>query len=115
MNNLTLENLPSNVNELRKELSEIKSLILETKKEPQQNQERILTVHQAAEFLNISPATVYSKISRNELPYMKRSKRVYFSSVELINYLKKGRNKSDEEIEEEAEANLVANKKGGAK
>ena len=43
---------------------------------------------------------------------MKRSKRLYFSSTELMEYLKEGRKKSNAEIEQEAEAYLSNNKKG---
>jgi hypothetical protein len=43
---------------------------------------------------------------------MKRSKRLYFSRTELLEYLKKGRKKSSSEIEQEANAYLLNNKKG---
>ena len=43
---------------------------------------------------------------------MKRSKRLYFSRTELLNYLKDGRKKSNAEIEQEAKAYLLNNKKG---
>jgi hypothetical protein len=42
---------------------------------------------------------------------MKRSKRLYFSRTELLEYLKDGRKKSNAEIEAEAKAYLK--KKGG--
>jgi len=50
--------------------------------------------------------TIYSKVSKGELPVMKRSKRLYFSSTELMKYLKRGRKKSNAEIEQEAKAYL---------
>ncbi|MFC3881270.1 helix-turn-helix domain-containing protein [Algoriphagus namhaensis] len=74
--------------------------------------EHLLTIQEAAEFLNLTVPTIYSKVSKNELPVMKRSKRLYFSSIELIDYLKEGRKKSNAEIEQEAEAYLSNNKKG---
>lgn len=62
------------------------------KKQTQQDQtEQFLTIKEAAEFLNLTVPTLYSKCSRGELPFMKRSKRLYFSSVELMEYLKAGR------------------------
>jgi len=54
---------------------------------------------------------MYSKVSKGELPVMKRSKRLYFSSIELLKYIKDGRKKSNTEIEAEAEAYLSNNKK----
>ncbi|MDW7691474.1 helix-turn-helix domain-containing protein [Flammeovirgaceae bacterium SG7u.111] len=77
--------------------------------------EQLLTVQEAAEFLNLTVPTIYSKVSRSELPVMKRSKRLYFSSSELLAYLKEGRKKSNAEIEAEAEAYLLGTKKGGIK
>ena len=74
--------------------------------------EQLLTVQEAAQFLNLTVPTIYSKVSKGELPVMKRSKRLYFSSIQLMEYLKEGRKKSNAEIEQEAEAYLSKNKKG---
>jgi len=74
--------------------------------------EKLLTIQQAAEFLNLKVPTIYSKVSKGELPYMKRSKRLYFSHIELLEYLKDGRKKSNAEIEQEAKAYLLNHKKG---
>lgn len=79
---------------------------------PVEEQEKLLTIQEAAKFLNLKVPTLYSKVSKGELPYMKRSKRLYFSSTELLAYLKEGRNISNTEIEKEAEAYLLNNKKG---
>lgn len=73
--------------------------------------EQLLTIDQASIFLSLSKATLYSKVSRGELPFMKRSKRLYFSRIELMNYLKAGRKKSNAEIQAEAEAYLSNKKK----
>lgn len=96
-------------------LSSIENLILDlkhkpTKVEPTKQPEQLLTVQEAAQFLNLTVPTIYSKVSKGELPVMKRSKRLYFSSIELMAYLKLGRQKTNAEIEQEAEAYL-SNKK----
>ena len=80
--------------------------------ETQQSQEQLLTVEEAADFFSLTVPTIYSKVSKGELPVMKRSKRLYFSSLELLEYLKGGRKKSNAELELEAEAYLSNNKKG---
>jgi len=101
-----------------KDLREIKILIQElnnplnkayAKTEP----ERLLNVQEAAVFLSLTVPTMYSKVSKGELPVCKApgSKRLYFSRTELINYIKTGRRKSNSEIEQEAEAYLSNNKK----
>ena len=61
--------------------------------------EQLLTIQEAAQFLNLTVPTIYSKVSKGELPVMKRSKRLYFSRTELLDYLKEGRKKSNAEIE----------------
>ena len=112
--NLTFDQLPKAVTMLTKEVSELKRLLIEKQesKTPTETPEQLLTVQEAAQFLNLTVPTIYSKVSKGELPVMKRSKRLYFSSTELMEYLKEGRKKSNAEIEQEAEAYLSNNKKG---
>ena len=113
MENLTFDKLPEAVTMLTKEVSELKRLLIEKQEQPTTDQsEQLLTVQGAAEFLGLTVPTIYSKCSRNEIPFMKRSKRLYFSSTELMEYLKDGRKKSIAEIEQEEEAYLSNNKKG---
>ena len=111
--NLTFNDLPKAVTMLTNEVSELKRLLIEKQEQPPTEQpEQLLTVQEAAEFLSLTVPTLYSKCSKNELPYMKRSKRLYFSRTELLEYIKAGRKKSNAEIEQEAEAYLSNNKKG---
>jgi excisionase family DNA binding protein len=80
---------------------------------PQQPTDELLTVQATAKFLSLSVPTVYGLISKGEIPVMKRSKRCYFSRVELINYLKQGRKNTLEEIAAERDKYLSSKKKGG--
>lgn len=112
MEQVTFNDLPKAVTMLTKEVSELKRLLIEKQEQPTTEQpEQLLTVQEAAQFLNLTVPTIYSKVSKGELPVMKRSKRLYFSSTELMEYLKEGRKKSNAEIEQEAEAYLSNNKK----
>lgn len=74
--------------------------------------EQLLSIQGAAQFLNLAVATIYSKVSREELPFMKRGNRLYFSSIELMEYLKQGRHRSNAEIEQEADVYLFNKKRG---
>ncbi len=65
---------------------------------------------EAAEFLSVTAATMYGKIYSGELPVMKRGKRLYISRAELLEYLKDGREKSNAEIERNANVYLLNNK-----
>ena len=111
--NLTFDQLPNAVTMLTKEVSELKRLLIEKQEQPTTEQpEQLLTIQEAAEFLSLAVPTMYSKVSKNEIPFMKRSKRLYFSRTELMEYIKEGRKKSNAEIEAEAKAYLLNNKKG---
>ncbi len=110
---LTFDQLPRAVTMLTNEVSELKRLLMEKQAESStQTSEKPLSISEAAEFLNLSVPTLYSKVSRGELPFMKRGKRLYFSLSELKDYLKAGRKKTNEEIEAEADQYLVKSKKG---
>jgi excisionase family DNA binding protein len=101
----SFDQLPQAVALLTKEVSELKQLLLQ-KRDQQQTpipSEQLLTVQEAAEFLNLSVPTIYSKVSRGELPVMKRGKKLHFSNTELMQYLKDGRKLTNSEIETEAQ------------
>ena len=94
-------------------IKEAQAEIQPIKVEPTTDQpEQLLTIQEAAEFLSLTVPTMYSKVSKGELPVMKRGKRLYFSSTELMEYIKDGRKKSNAEIEAEAKAYLLNTKKG---
>lgn len=100
---LTFDQLPQAVTLLTKEISELKQLILNRGKQQQsETPEQLLSIQEAAKFLNLSVPTIYSKVSKGELPVMKRSKRLYFSRAELLEYIKTGRKKTNAEIATEA-------------
>lgn len=75
--------------------------------------EQLLTVEQASKFLSLSVPTIYSKVSRGELPVCKPagSKRVYFSREDLLKYIKNGRQKTNAEIEDSACDHLIRKNK----
>ncbi|MFD0976810.1 helix-turn-helix domain-containing protein [Salinimicrobium gaetbulicola] len=76
--------------DLKKLASELYQL---SKKEAEENnQEDILNAKQAAKLLDLSPATIYGKTHRNEIPFFKQGKKLLFSRAALIEWLKKGEN-----------------------
>ncbi len=106
-NLLTLEKLPEAVAILTKEVIEFKRLFIENQERtPNNATEELLSIDEAAEFLKLAKPTLYTKVSKNQLPFMKRGKRLYFSRTELMEYLKQGRKKSNAEIEQEVEMYL---------
>ena len=94
MENLTFDKLPEAVAMLTKEVSELKRLLIEKKEQPTTYQpEQFLTIQEAADFLSLTVPTMYSKVVEDELPVIKRGKRLYFSNIELLEYIKNGRKK----------------------
>lgn len=81
--------------------------------EPSNQTEQLFTIRQASDFLSLAVPTIYSKVSRGEIPFMKRSKRLYFSRTELTNYLKAGRKGTIAESVSEAGQYLINKKKKG--
>lgn len=110
---VTFDQLPKAVDLLSKRLESIENILKNKLQEQKQEQEeKLLNIQQAAEFLGLSVPTIYSKVSRNELPVMKRSKRLYFSNIELLAYLKAGKKLTGEELKEAAEKYVSERKKG---
>ncbi len=112
---VTFETLPKAVSSLFEKLTNIEKLLGAQGSTDQDRPDEILTVPQAAEFLSLSVPTIYSLISRRELPAMRKNGRVYFFRTELMNYLRSGRSKTVKELEAEATAYLsgnAGNKKG---
>lgn len=112
MDSITFEQLPTAVSQLNQKLENIERLLLSQsdKSNQKETEEKLLTVQAAAEFLSLSVPTIYSKASRKELPFMKRGKLLYFSQKELTDYVKKGKVKSNDEIEAEADSYLSNSK-----
>jgi excisionase family DNA binding protein len=104
---LTFEQLPEAVTILTKEVSELKQLLLsKADQHTTYQQEQLFTIQEAAKFLNLTVPTIYSKVSKGELPFMKRGKRLHFSSTELMQYLREGRKKTNSEVQAEALTHL---------
>jgi excisionase family DNA binding protein len=75
----------------------------------------IIDVKSAAKILGLSPATVYGKTHRKEIPFFKRGKKLRFSKSQLIEWLKAGENpvipSSKENIKMRASEYLLKNKR----
>lgn len=70
--------------------------------ENQQGENDLMTSKEAAKFLNLSRSTIYQKVSRMEISHFKRGNRLYFQKSELLKYIKKGRVKTVQDLQEEA-------------
>jgi len=105
MEKINFEQMPMAIATLIEEVSELKKIVSE-KSTTTEQKEKLLTVEEAAKFLDLTKTSIYIKVSKGELPVMKRGKRLYFSDIELVEYLKAGRKKTNAEIDAEAETYL---------
>lgn len=62
-----------------------------------------LNVHEASRLVHLSVATIYSKVSRNEIPVNKVGKKLYFYRSELEAWIRSGRIRTTLEIRSEVE------------
>lgn len=87
-------------------LTSIESLLLDIKHqrtdtaEKKVDQDEILNVRQASEFLNLAVPTIYAMTSNRTLPHSKRGKKLYFSKAELRKWALAGKRNSVKEIRE---------------
>ena len=70
----------------------------------------LLNIKQASEFLNLSVPTLYKYVQSARIPVNKVAGRLFFTQKELIEWVKSGRKKTLAEIE--LEANQYIQKKG---
>jgi excisionase family DNA binding protein len=109
MNPISFEQLPEAISRLIAKVDLLEKLLRETNNAQPIESEKLLSVEEASEFLSLKVPTIYSKVSRGELPVMKRSKRLYFSQKELLDYLKAGSKRTYSELQNEAD-NYLKNK-----
>lgn len=78
-----------------------------------QEEETFLTVAQASEFLGYAKSYVYKLVMRREIAYYKvgAGRAVRFAKSDLLNYLQRCRISSQDELQSQAELNLI--QKGG--
>lgn len=92
MNPPTFEQLPEMVSRILEKVEALEKLLLE-KTLAKEAQEEMLTIKEAAIFLDLSISTLYSKVCRKEIQVHKPGKRLYFQKSELVEWIKGGQKK----------------------
>ncbi len=64
----------------------------------EKEKDKILSIQEASDFLNLAKQTLYSFTSKNVIPFLKKGKKLYFRKSDLINWLSEGKRKSKSEI-----------------
>lgn len=73
------------------------------------DQEIPVDINEASVFVKKSKYTLYGKVSRNEIPFHKRGKHLYFFKSELITWLKTGKREDKTSIQNEVDEYLLKN------
>jgi excisionase family DNA binding protein len=94
--------LPEVVRQLFEKVERIE-ILLERLEPREDSENELMNIEEAAEFLKVSVAAIYSKVSRQEIPFSKPGKRLYFNRTELNEWVRLGKRKSVSELAKTAE------------
>ncbi|WP_276133053.1 helix-turn-helix domain-containing protein [Polluticoccus soli] len=107
----TFDQLPRAISELFNRVNNIE-LLLRAKDEKTHETDEVLTIQYAAELLSLSVPTIYGLVSRKDIPYSKKGKRLYFSRLDLLDWIKSGRHKTNTEIASDADQYVSTRRRG---
>ena len=85
------ENLPQAVALVNQRLDRIEQLLLKKADEIRLESDSLLTIQQAAELVNLKVPTLYALVSKQQMPFSKKNRRLYFDKTELISWARSGR------------------------
>ena len=111
---ITFNDLPQVIAELRDEVSGMKALLLNLQNRPTQqreNRHRPVTPEQVAEYTNIPLATIYQKLANREIPGSKPGKRWVIYLDEIDKWLEANRKNPIPLTDEEQNAAILASHK----
>ena len=111
---ITFNDLPQVVAELRDEVSGMKALLLNLQNRPTQqreNRHRPVTPEQVAEYTNIPLATIYQKLANREIPGSKPGKRWVIYLDEIDKWLEANRKNPIPLTDEEQNSAILASHK----
>lgn len=105
---ISFNDLPGVVSKIYMKLETLEAL-LKQKSAPTEDADTILTIEECAKFLKLAIPTIYGLVSRQEIPCMKKGKRLYFSKQGITNWLQSG--KKNTAVETAAEVDKFLAKK----
>jgi predicted DNA-binding transcriptional regulator AlpA len=88
----------------------VKKAIMQNKNLAEDQNSTFMDVNQAAEFLGIAKATLYGKCCNLLIPHFKKGKKLYFDKAELLDWLKSGKRKTINDINESVNTHLINRK-----
>ena len=93
-------------------LSKIETDIAELKRQGQgksfsEPMDDIISLVEAVKLLNLAKPTIYALTSKNEIPFIKKSRKLYFSKKDLLKWINEGRKSTVSEANEKANQYLL--------
>ena len=103
-NDITLETLPQAVKQLLIKVGNIERYLISKNTPPSPNTDQLLPIKQAAELLNLTVGTLYTKVHHRTIPFIKRAgvKKLFFSRKKLLEFINEGEQATRTEIKEQA-------------
>ena len=93
-NNLSFDQLPKAVGELLTKVDYVISRLDEKKDadcaSPSQDDDQMMTMEEACQFIGKKRSTMYSLTSERRIPYRKRGNKLYFFKKELVEWIQSG-------------------------
>ncbi|WDF66061.1 helix-turn-helix domain-containing protein [Flavobacterium sp. KACC 22763] len=105
MKPFAFEDLPNILGSLVMRVESIERMVKQIRdnKPPEDFDPGLMTILEASKLVNLSVATIYSKVCRKEMPANKKGKKLYFIRSELLEWIKSGRIKTMSEMQREAD------------
>lgn len=94
------EYLLNRINDVEDSCTEIIEILNKANLPNKTGNKDLIGIDEAAKLLGITKPTLYSKVSRRELSYMKRFNKLFFYKNDLIEYIEGGRVFTDKERKE---------------
>lgn len=105
MEPFNFDKLPEVVRQLFEKVECLEELLKELQPK-EENENELMTIQEAADFLKVTVPALYAKVSRHDIPVNKPGRRLYFNKNELKKWVAASRKKTVLEIRKEAEERI---------
>ena len=104
----TLEDVPNEMQLMRQDILDIKNILLNQSSKitlpvAKMPEKELLTVGDVSQMLNLAVGTIYNMSSKQQIPRLKKGRRVYFDRKEIYEWLREDRPKTIQQLQAEAE------------
>ena len=73
------------------------------------NSDEIMNINKVADYLTLSKSAIYKFTMNREIPYFKRSRKLYFKRKEIDKWIEEGKVKTNTELQAEMNQHLINN------